>query len=52
MTKLQQFDKKLSVRIKESKTAFKGTEPDLEQVLKLQQLVQYLRIIQDIQELR
>lgn len=52
MTKLQQFGKKLALRIKESNNAFKGAKPDLEQVRKLQQLVQYLRIVQDIQEIR
>ncbi|KNC26286.1 RINT1-like protein [Lucilia cuprina] len=51
MTKLQQFGKKLAARIKESNNAFKGVKPDLEQVRKLQQLVQYLRIVQDIQEI-
>ncbi|KAM7356649.1 RAD50 interactor 1 [Cochliomyia hominivorax] len=51
MIKLQQFGKKLASRIKESNSALKGAEADLEQVRKLQQLVQYLRIVQDIQEI-
>lgn len=50
--KLQTFGKKLAARIKESQNAFKGVKPDLEQVRKLQQLVQYLRIVQDIQDIR
>lgn len=52
MTKLQLFGEKLVARIKESNKALKGVQPDLEHVRKLQQLVQYLRIIQDIQEIR
>lgn len=52
MTKLQQFGKKLAARIKESNKAFEGAKPDLQQIRKLQQLVQYLRIVQDIQEIR
>ncbi|XP_075161070.1 RAD50 interactor 1 [Haematobia irritans] len=51
MDKLQQFGKKLAERIKESNIALKGVKPDLEQIRKLQQLVQYLRIVQDIQEI-
>lgn len=52
MAKLQQFGKKLSERIRESNKAYKGVIPDLEQVRKLQQLVHYLKIVQDIQEIR
>lgn len=52
MAKLQTFGKKLAARIQESNKAFKGVKPDLEHVRRLQQLVQYLRIVQDIQEIR
>lgn len=52
MAKLHEFGKKLAERIKESNKALAGVTPDLEQVRKLQQLVQYLRIVQDIQEIR
>lgn len=52
MAKLQEFGKKLVERISESNKALNAVKPDLEQVRKLQQLVQYLRIVQDIQEIR
>ncbi|XP_005176930.1 RINT1-like protein isoform X2 [Musca domestica] len=51
MAKLQEFGKKLVERISESNKALNAVKPDLEQVRKLQQLVQYLRIVQDIQEI-
>ncbi|XP_013109700.1 RINT1-like protein [Stomoxys calcitrans] len=51
MAKLKQFGEKLAERIKESHKVLEGVKPDLEQVRKLQQLIQYLRIVQDIQEI-
>ena len=52
MSKLTEFEQKLSIKIKESTDAIKDIQPDLEQIRKLQQLVQYLRIVQDIQDIR
>uniref|UniRef100_A0A1A9W381 RINT1-like protein n=1 Tax=Glossina brevipalpis TaxID=37001 RepID=A0A1A9W381_9MUSC len=51
MEKLNQFTEKLSQRIQKSSKALKLVHKDLEQVRQLQQLAEYLHIIEEIKEL-
>ncbi|XP_068149331.1 RINT1-like protein [Drosophila tropicalis] len=51
LEKLSQFEAKLKQKLKEWQPALDGVAEDLQQVRQLQRLTQYLRIVQDIQEI-
>ncbi|KAI8041585.1 hypothetical protein M5D96_005850 [Drosophila gunungcola] len=51
LEKLAQFGAKLKKKLKECQPALEGVAEDLAQVRQLQRLTQYLRLVQDIQEI-
>ncbi|XP_055379925.1 RINT1-like protein [Condylostylus longicornis] len=51
LAKIDQFDKKLSTKINDCNVVIKEVKPYLENIKNLQQFIEYLRIIQDIQEI-
>ncbi|XP_023161014.1 RINT1-like protein [Drosophila hydei] len=51
LEKLSQFSAKLKQKLKECQPALEGVAEDLQQVRQLQNVTQYLRLVQDIQEI-
>jgi len=51
LEKLAQFSAKLKLKLKECQPALEGVAEDLQQVRQLQSVTQYLRLVQDIQEI-
>ncbi|XP_043651016.1 RINT1-like protein [Drosophila teissieri] len=51
LEKLAQFEAKLKKKLKECQPALEGVAEDLDKVRQLQRLQQYLRLVQDIQEI-
>ncbi|EDW68739.1 RINT1-like protein [Drosophila virilis] len=51
LEKLKQFSAKLKLKLEECQPALLGVAEDLQQVRQLQNVTQYLRLVQDIQEI-
>ncbi|XP_034104363.1 RINT1-like protein [Drosophila albomicans] len=51
LEKLAQFGAQLKLKLKECQPALEGVSEDLQQVRKLQSVTQYLRLVQDVQEI-
>lgn len=52
IAKIDDFDEKLGKKCKESKKLLEDLSPTLDNVKQLENLVEYLRIVQDIQEIK
>lgn len=52
MEKLQQFGDRLTAKLKENAALLKDVKDNLDQVKKLEHLVEYLKIVQDIQDIK
>ena len=51
LEKLSQFSAKLKLKLEECQPALQGVYEDLQQVRQLQNVTQYLRLVQDVQEI-